>query len=210
MNTRLTEFRKKQPSVCNLIIIDNFYENPEEVRNFALLQMFEESKNDYPGKRTIPFLSEELKNKIQLIVEPFGGKIIKFSNGNGNGNGCFQYATTYDRTWIHHDAVEIGVLNWGGVIYLSQDAPLSSGTGFYKFIDGTMNSEEENILNGDSYTNIYSQDHTKWELVDKVGNIFNRLVLFNSSRFHASLDYFGTNKNDGRLFQVFFFTTKNN
>jgi hypothetical protein len=209
MNTKLTEFRKNQPSVCNLIIIDNFYENPEEVRNFALLQMFEESKNDYPGKRTIPFLSEELKNKIQLIVEPFGGKIIKFSNNNNDDyNGCFQYATSCDKTWIHHDALEIGVLNWGGVIYLSPDAPLSSGTGFFKYIDGTMNSFEEKIIDSDCKK--YSKDYSKWELVDKVGNIYNRLVLFNSSRFHASLDYFGKNKNDGRLFQVFFFTTKNN
>ena len=56
--------------------------------------------------------------------------------------------------------------------------------------------------------NNHSQDYTKWELVDQVGNIFNRLVLFNSNRFHASMDYFGTCKDDGRLFQVFFFSTE--
>ena len=33
-----------------------------------------------------------------------------------------------------------------------------------------------------------SQDLTKWENVDKVGNVFNRLILFNSNRFHMSMD----------------------
>jgi len=68
--------------------------------------------------------------------------------------------------------------------------------------------EEKKIRNNDKQLNELSQDYTKWELVDQVGNIFNRLVLFNSKQFHASLDYFGTNKENGRLFQVFFFTTE--
>ena len=54
----------------------------------------------------------------------------------------------------------------------------------------------------------HSQDYTKWELVDKVGNVFNRLVLFNSKQYHASMDYFGANKENGRLYQVFFFSTE--
>ena len=54
----------------------------------------------------------------------------------------------------------------------------------------------------------HSQDYTKWELVDSVGNVFNRLVLFNATQYHASLDYFGSNKDNGRLFQVFFFSTE--
>ena len=53
-----------------------------------------------------------------------------------------------------------------------------------------------------------SQDLTRWEQVDKVGNIFNRLILFNAKRFHMSLDYFGNMKENGRLFQVFFFSTE--
>ena len=54
-----------------------------------------------------------------------------------------------------------------------------------------------------------SQDYTKWEMVDKIGNVFNRLILYRSNNFHVSLDYFGTNKENGRLFQVFFFNTEN-
>ena len=64
------------------------------------------------------------------------------------------------------------------------------------------------ILNNKAETDKYSQDLTKWELVDRVGNVFNRLILFNSKRYHMSMDYFGDSKENGRLFQVFFFNTE--
>jgi len=34
------------------------------------------------------------------------------------------------------------------------------------------------------------------------------MVIFNSTQYHMSLDYFGSDKNDARLFQVFFFSTE--
>ena len=49
---------------------------------------------------------------------------------------------------------------------------------------------------------------TKWKLVDKVGNVFNRLVIFDSSRYHTAVDYFGSDIYNGRLYQVFFFSTE--
>ena len=56
--------------------------------------------------------------------------------------------------------------------------------------------------------NLDSQDMTKWELTDRLSNKFNRLVLYRGDFFHMSLDYFGQDINDGRLFQTFFFDTE--
>ena len=53
------------------------------------------------------------------------------------------------------------------------------------------------------------RDYTKWELVDTIGNVYNRLVLYPGDLFHASLDYFGKDLETGRLFQTFFFNTEN-
>jgi hypothetical protein len=44
----------------NVIITDNFYQNPDDVREFALSQEFSVSGN-YPGNRTESFLNDELK-----------------------------------------------------------------------------------------------------------------------------------------------------
>ena len=88
------------------------------------------------------------------------------------------------------------------------NALLTAGTGIFKFRDGTRTSAEMEARGNKEIIDNHSQDYTKWELVDRVGNVFNRLVLFNSTQFHASLDYFGTCKEDARLFQVFSFSTE--
>lgn len=201
--------RKIRNPSCSLIVIDNFYTNPYETRNFILTQEFS-VKGNYPGVRTNSFASIELKNIIQKYVEPFGGKIIHFLIPNENNNdseiynGSFQLATSRDKSWVHID----GYNNWAGVLYLTPDAPVTSGTAFYRFQDGTTCERDMNILKNKDQTDMYSQDLTKWTKVDTVGNVFNRLILFNSKLFHMSMDYFGVNKDDCRLFQVFFFSTE--
>jgi len=184
---------------CNLIVIDNFYSNPHEVRKYALSQEFKVTGN-YPGKRTRSYATEELRDTIQKYLQPFNGEITDFKMKETDYNGAFQYTTSRDRSWIHVDCYN----NWGGIIYLTPDAPLSSGTGFYRYKEtGEYYQHVEHSENGK-----YSQDVTKWEMVDSVGNVFNRLILFNSKRYHVSMDYFGTDLENGRLFQVLFFTTE--
>ena len=87
------------------------------------------------------------------------------------------------------------------MIYLTPDAPLSGGTGIYRYKrTGATRAEE--------LSEYESQDMTKWELCDVIGNRYNRLVLYHSDLFHNSMDYFGTDKESGRLFQLFFLTTE--
>ena len=51
------------------------------------------------------------------------------------------------------------------------------------------------------------QDLTKWEKITEVANVYNRLILYDARQFHMSLDYFGNDMYDGRLFQTFFFSS---
>ena len=193
------------PPTPVLIIIDNFYNNPMETREHILTQEFK-IRGNYPGQRTISFATQEIKDKIQKWIYPFGGKITEFNleKNDDNYNGAFQYTTSRDRSWVHVDSWN----NWAGVLYLTPDAPLNSGTGLYRFEDGTRFDREQEIRGNKDFISNCSQDVTKWELVDKVGNVFNRLVIFNANHFHSSMDYFGLDKDDGRLFQVFFFSTE--
>jgi hypothetical protein len=213
---RQTKYKKlfddiqiRKPS-CGLIVVDNFYNNPHETRKYILTQDFK-VRGNYPGQRTISYANQHLKDIIQEYITPFGGKIIEFpmpdeTNKDNNNiyNGAFQFTTSRDRSWVHID----GHNNWAGVLYMTPNAPLSSGTSFYHFHDGTTCKRDMEILENKEETDKYSQDLTKWKKVDKVGNVFNRLILFNSNRFHMSMDYFGDSKENGRLFQVFFFSTE--
>lgn len=200
---------KKEPT-CGLIIVDNFYNNAMDTRNYILTQQFTVTGN-FPGQRTISYANEHLKDTIQRYIEPFGGKITVFpipkqdnSDNKEIYNGSFQYTTSRDRSWVHTDKWN----NWAGIVFLTPEAPLSAGTAFYRFKDGATCEEDGKILNNKDEVDRFSQDLTKWELVDSVGNVFNRLILFNSRRYHMSMDYFGDTKENGRLFQTFFFSTE--
>lgn len=193
-----------------MIVIDNFYTNAMEMREMALRQEFK-VRGNYPGVRTRSFASVAIRNKFQEFVAPFGGRITVFPVPKADGsdadqiyNGSFQVTTSRDRSWVHTDHMN----NWAALIYLTPNAPLSSGTGFFEYCDGTRNVKDVELLENRHLTDESSQDMTKWALTDMVGNVFNRLVLFNATNFHMSMDYFGTTMTDGRLFQVFFFSTE--
>lgn len=180
----------------SVIIIDDFYKNPKEVREFALSQNFNVEGN-FPGFRTKDFLPESTKSYISEFVKPFTGKFIGFSKIY---SGSFQIATAKDRTWIHADRHN----KWAGVCYLTPDAPHTAGTGLFRHKATGASYNYELPKN----TNIEGYDYTKWDLVDVIGNKFNRLVLYRGDLFHASLNYFGDSNENGRLFQLFFFDTE--
>jgi hypothetical protein len=192
----------------NLVILDDFYVDAMDVRKMALGMEFG-VRGNYPGQRTVPMATESAKEAIQKAIKDFAGEITYWGIGENSYNGAFQYTTSRDRSWIHADQTT----TWAAVCYLTPDAPLSGGTGLFKhkrtgLFEAPKNSDGS--LNQRLMDEIYkdSQDMTKWELVDFVGNKFNRLVLYRGDLFHTSMDYFGQDMNDGRLFQTFFFSTE--
>lgn len=94
------------------MIIDNFYVNPDAVRNYALSQEFSVTGN-YPGSRTKPYLPQDVKDAIQYWL-PFAGPVTNWFEDQGY-TGAFQIATAQDRTWIHADHYNM----WAGVCYLT-------------------------------------------------------------------------------------------
>lgn len=180
----------------SVIIQDDFYADPFNVRAQALLLEFN-VKGNYPGQRTHPFLNNDIFLAIQHLVQ----RPISYWTLD-NYNGAFQYTTAKDKTWIHADYTT----NWAGVLYLTPNAPPDAGTAFYRHkATGAYECPADPVMHGD-----FNKDATKyenWERTDQVANIFNRLILFNANRFHASANSFGDKKENGRLFQTFFFST---
>lgn len=178
----------------NVLIIDEFYTNPDTVRDFALQQEFTVTGN-YPGQRTKTFLTPDVKDAIQRLVGVHAGQVTDWCERDGF-TGSFQYTTAADRSWIHSDYYN----GWAGVCYLTPNAPYTAGTGLFRH---KASGEYERHT-----TDYEAQDMTKWELFDVIGNKYNRLVLYRGNLFHSSLDYFGKDRYDGRLFQLFFFNTQ--
>lgn len=178
----------------NIIVIDDFYQNALEVREYILKQDFNVEGN-YPGKRTRSFANEYLKEWFEQLMG------MKISYWDGGYNGSYQYTLKDQKSWVHRDQTD-----YACVVYLTPDAPLESGTAFFKHNETQLEFETEEatdeqieLLDNDS------SDLSKWTMTDKICNKFNRAIIFNGRRSHSSMEYFGDSLENGRLFQLFFF-----
>ena len=110
--------------MIDYITIRNFYPDPYAIRDYAFEQEYhrrEQSlevngvESNFPGWRTkkdVGIKTEFVLNKIQQVLEPVHGKIVKWENP---WNGLLQYCTHRDRAWIHTDVPG----TWAGVLFLT-------------------------------------------------------------------------------------------
>ena len=191
---------KNDNDKMSIIIIDNFYENPMKIRNMILNDVPFEVKGNYPGFRTACLLDKKeflnMKERFENII----GKKIRYWPQTYNSS--FQYVTEEMSSWVHRDQTE-----WSAVVYMTPDAPCNSGTNTYRHKILKIESNDEGGEKETTQMNDDSRNYDNWELMDSVGNKFNRCILFRGKRSHQSGKYFGTDKETGRLFQTFFFDT---
>lgn len=179
-----------------VIVVDNFYENPDEVRQFALSQNFEPDLRYHKGNRTQQqFLPQGMKQTFETLL---GRKIVRWTEFNYNG--VFQYCIAEDPLVYHSD-----LQSYAGAIYLTPNAPVETGTSFFRSKNTGVRSTHVSDPNyNETFKNGF-YDKTQFELVDTIGNVYNRLVIWNSSLIHSASGYFGTDKYNSRLFHLFFF-----
>ena len=179
----------------SFIVIDNIYKDPDSIRNFALSQNFVYHPNNHKGRRTDEtFRFEGLK---ELFEKKLG---VSIKNWDYYGtNGCFQICIAGEQLVYHFDGQE-----YAGVLFLTKDAPPNSGTTFYRSIHTKKMTVDNNYESNIVFKNGFL-DSSHFEVVDVVGNVYNRLVLFNAKFIHSASSYFGNSIENGRLFQLFFF-----
>jgi hypothetical protein len=140
-----------------------------------------------------------------------------------DGYCCFQLCVSGEQLVYHSDE-----RSHAAIIYLTPNAPPSSGTSFFKSkatglrAAPTMADARARVgieldeqgaqsallaLEANTYGGKLL-DRTAWEEVDRIGNVFNRLTVWNAKLIHAATDYFGTDLASGRLFQMFFFNAR--
>lgn len=181
-----------------IISIDNFYDNPDEIRHIALNNYeFNESPN-YKGFRASGiYKTEEAHNKLK--------QILGFEPVYRGASWQFHYTVAGTPEVYHTDD---SISQWGAIWYGFPNASVKSGTSFYKSkINGfrsMFNSQSLFAAAHDSPSPYCFIDPTKWELVDTIGNVYNRLVLFRGDLVHSMNDPFGFSKIMGRLTQLWF------
>lgn len=195
-------------------VVDNFYDNPDAMRKFALAQKYkfrhEESGIDYvyPGCRTKDLY--ELDNALQAKVLK---KIISVFHIPEHDymrwaiSSSFQsVGAAYGSGIIHTDTNTI----FAGVLYLSPNAPLDAGTSLFKknasFDQAKykLAQDANNIRFNSGELIMDTTYHNMFDEVVRINNVYNTLILFEGDIFHAANNFFGTSLQDSRLAQVFF------
>ena len=183
-----------QNTVPSYLVVDNFYKDPDTIRRFALSCEFQHHPKNHKGQRTDEcYRFKGLKERFEQIL---GRRIRNWENYGTNG--CFQYCVGGDQLVYHTDTQQ-----YAGVLFLTPDAPVQTGTSLFR--SKYTNRMKVLLEDHDKVFVGGFLDPTQFERVDTVGNIYNRLVLFDAQILHAATEYFGNSKDNGRLFQLFFF-----
>jgi hypothetical protein len=192
-------------------IVDNFYEDPNRIRKYALEQNFYKRVGSYPGIRC-----DRLSDLNKQFFEFFVNKIAALYFDMNTIKLEYDVITNfqiidgkYNMGWIHQD--DIDYFDVAGVVYLSPNAPISAGTSIYKPIADSVNQinlpmdpfsiENLNVYEYEKQQKIHN---SQFEKTLDIGNVYNRLAVYPVTEWHTQSGFFGTNNQDARLTQVFF------
>jgi hypothetical protein len=194
-------------------VVNDFYDDPDAIRQFALAQKYtycHDLKNIsyvFPGGRTKdlfelnPALYERICKKLVSVFHIPEHDVMRWAISTS-----FQIVEEeYGSGLIHQDQDTI----FAGVLYLTPDAPLDSGTSLFRKNKSYNESEykkgiAENDQRFKDKQSINCDYHRMFDEVVRVNNIYNTLILFEGDLHHCANKFFGTTNSNSRLAQVFF------
>lgn len=177
-------------------IVDDFFDNPRWVREFALEQKFEpDPEGRWPGLRT-----EQLDKLHKPLFDHTVSRILSIfydlhtTNLEWHATGGFQLTTgVYNQGWVHKDLEMITA-----IIYLNDTAyNTNNGTTIYDIKEPGilfLNSDKKkesflnpaSVLKNEQYRIEHNNSYVESTIVK---NKFNRLVAFDSHLFHAANEF---------------------
>ncbi len=196
----------------NIIVLDDFYSNPEEVRQIALNSPYPEPEDSYtyPGKNSQEkYYPESLHQRFESILNR------KLTPAQPNGYFRLSLESDAYRQDVHVDP------SWefGAVCYLNSPEQVidEGGTSFWMHNKTKMETCPQTDVEAKHYgyptakeswwTTVYGEglDRSKWTRYLLSPMKYNRIVIFRTNLWHSHNYNFGTNLQNGRLVQLFFF-----
>ena len=195
----------------NLIVVDNFLEDPDGIREYALKQNFEMlGGKNWPGRDSCK--THGVEEMTRACSEVVGEQLVAKKE-----NKCSYFRVTkegeYGKQHIHFDP-NPGLV-WAGVLYLTPKFHPTAGTKFWKHKETGWEftpTEEEGVEYGIKshndmfeFFNTEGKNMSRWIETDNISFKYNRLVMFNPAMWHSNGDWFGNTYDNSRLVQLFFF-----
>jgi len=185
------------PSNTKVVIADNFYKNPDLVRNLAIRippSKNQRIRNNLPGGRINAFyLMDHMGPIFDRILEKEYPQIwLHFPQGHikrSFRDSTFMVNVMSDEIMEprtpHIDHPDFR--SFAAMIYLNTPEECSGGTGFYTF-DGKDSGTETRLNKTDNhYTPMFvNGDMGDWKMTNMIEMKYNRMVLYQSKYYHAA------------------------
>lgn len=197
-----------------LMALDNFYPNPDRVRERALAMTYIEPE-EYVGWRTRAYhergVRERIERALRLPITEWPDNFDDIALGNGVFFFGFSSGARAETVGVHYDTPGHYMTM---VIYLTPGAPYDTGTSLWQHRRtglvaeptpavarslGTTPEALDKLITRDS------RNPKKWREIDRVGNVYNRAVFYHSGMLHSATRHFGGNLESGRIYQTFRF-----
>jgi hypothetical protein len=198
-------------------VADNFYPNPEAVRKRALSMSYTEPEG-LVGWRTKGYqprgIRQRIETRFSLRIPYWEEDVNAIEACNGVFFTSYANGDRGERVGIHYDDPLVWVMF---LIYLTPNAPYDAGTSLWQH-KGTglmkppspgdarrLGSTVDKLL---AILERDSRTRSRWTEIDRVGNVFNRAVMFPGGFYHSASRHFGSGLGDGRIYQSFHFPVR--
>lgn len=200
-----------------VLIIDDFYKDPDAIRQLALNQEFLPSTHpdrggNWPGLRSKflnninPRACEEFRDKLMgSLLE--GVKTEYYCYFETNFQLCYE---DIGDSWVHYDFTSNFDITHVGLVYLNPDPPENSGTVIYEFDKKYQTELDEYSARHEGIRHRLNRDQDSEEFYRwfkpslPIPNKYNRAIVYNPWVWHKADRYFGNTPETGRLTQPFF------
>jgi hypothetical protein len=193
-----------------ILVKDNFYNDPQKVLDAAHQAKYHQPEHVTGYRSTTVYHETKIQSKLENIL---GIKITRWDTDPNEENGVFYQGFSEGKRketpGVHSDEPynDITVL-----IYLTPGMPFDCGTSHWKHLKtGLIDpatpqdarrlkmklSDLRALLEKDS------KNRSKWMEIDRIGNRFNRLVAYPSGVLHSATKHYGSDLNNGRIYQTF-------
>ena len=193
-----------------IVYIDNFYKNPNMVRNLAIkLPPTSDPRilGGVTGSRVASFFDFQhiYPVWVEIAQGVFGLKKEeedKFEASMFSTPFSVNVTQSKDRPDLPHiDLPDITSRGWAGLIYLNKGDECKGGTGFYTYKGHQVNPKQDGLWDKDYVCDSIGP----WELMHLAEMKFNRMIMYPATVMHTPYDKPGFFEGDDyRLVQVFF------
>jgi len=196
----------------SMIIVDDFLDNAQALREASLRLTYPPQEGMFPGRNSVERINiEGLAQQISRLV---GEPLEAMPPPQSHAKSRITFAADKGQAKVHVDAA-----HWSGILYLSRPQDCRGGTEFFRHrATGTDRAPYDDLEAAalgfpsakrmvDEILEADGTDDSKWEMTQRVPMRFNRLLLLRPWLWHTAGETFGDSLENGRLVYLMFFAS---